>query len=128
MLGEILMFKVNPLNGSMRRRTKHETESNRNLAIESSASIIVSDSIMASGRKVYDHWSFLENNPYARLVELTCYGYNYITAIETKFQIPGEEELVTFLHQGVMHDHSKKNEMHEKKIVLEPTEQIETIN
>ena len=112
----------------MRRRTKHDTESNRNLPIESSASIIVSESHLQSGRKVFDHWQFLENNPYARLVEVTCYGYNYITAIETKFQVPGEDDLVTILHQGTMHDQSRKNEMKEQRLALEYSEQIETVN
>lgn len=96
--------------------------------MESSASIIVSESNNFNNRKYFDHWAFLEQNPDARLVEVTCFGYNYITAIETKFEVPGESEPFTFLQQGSMHDNSKKNEMNEHKLVLDQNEQIETVN
>lgn len=78
--------------------------------------------------KIYDHWIFLQQNPYARLVSITCFGYNYITAIETKFEVPGQTELATFLYQGTMHEQAKKNELIKETLVLEENEQIETVN
>ena len=78
--------------------------------------------------KIFDHWLFIEQHPDARLVEMTWYGYNYVTAIEAKFQIPGEDDFSTIIHQGSMHDQAKKNEMYQETIILEENEQIETVN
>jgi len=78
--------------------------------------------------KIYDHWAFLEQNPNARLVSITCFGYNYVTAIETKFEVPGQIELSTFLYEGSMHEKAKKNEMIEATLLLDENEQIETLN
>ena len=77
---------------------------------------------------MFDHRPFLENNPRAKLVNVTVFGFNYITAIQTKFQIPGEDQPVTFLHYGTMHEHPRRNEMHKETISLEANENIETIN
>mmetsp|Transcript_20849 Transcript_20849/g.18469 ORF Transcript_20849/g.18469 Transcript_20849/m.18469 type:complete len:113 (-) Transcript_20849:306-644(-) len=112
----------------MRRKTKQENESYKKIPVESSASIIVSESPLANGRKLYDNWQFLERHPLARLIEVTVHGYNYITAIETKFEVPGEDEIFTFLHQGGMHEMGKKLETKEHKLCLDTNEQIETVN
>ena len=127
-LGRDSEIKLNTLGNSMRRRTKHDGDSTKNFPMESSASIIMSESHLPNSRKYFDHWSFLEQNPDARLIEITCFGYNYVTAIETKFEVPGEEEIFTFLHQGTMHDRAKKNEMHQQTLSLDQNELIETVN
>lgn len=101
---------------------------NRGPPHDSNASIIASENQLPTGEKLFDHWPFLDQNPNARLVSVTCYGYNYITAIETKFEIPGQENPITSLHYGTQHENAKKNEMHIETVALDAQEQIETVN
>jgi hypothetical protein len=100
----------------------------RGVVQDSNTSIIVSENQLPTGEKVFDNWPFLDQNPNAKLISITCYGFNYITAIETKFRVPGEENLVEFLHYGTKHEQTKKNEMHQEVLLLEPNEHIETVN
>lgn len=109
-------------------RTAHMGTHLRNAVQDSNASIVVSENQLPTGEKVFDHWPFLDQNPRAKLVSITCYGYNYITAVETRFEVPGDENHIVFLHYGTMHEHTKKNEMHQEKLILEPNEYIETVN
>lgn len=109
-------------------RNSHSHTLNVNQVQDSNNSVILSEREMPNGEKVYDHRPFLERNPHAKLVSITIFGYNYITAIETKFLVPGDEQQYTFLHSGSMHENSRRNEIHKENIVLEPTEYIETIS
>lgn len=76
--------------------------------MDSSPSIDVNENYPQSGLRIFDHQSFLEQEPRARLISITIYGYNYITAIETKFFVPGKDEPAVFLHSGSAHDAAKK--------------------
>ena len=60
---------------------------------------------------MFDQKQFLEQEPKAKLISVTVYGYNYITAIQTKFVVPDKQDPYIFLHYGTAHEHPKKNEM-----------------
>jgi len=108
-------------------RTSHFASISRQNGPDSNASIVVSDNQLPTGEKVFDHRIFLEKNPKARLVSVTVYGFNYITAIQTKFIVPGEEEPIITLHCGSQHEQAKRNEMHQETLNLESNEHIETV-
>jgi hypothetical protein len=109
-------------------RNSHFTTIGRSQVPDSNASIIAEERELPSGEKVFDHRTFLESNPRAKLINVTVFGFNYITAIQTKFTVPGEDEPVVFLHHGSKHENSRRNEMHKDTIILEANENIETIN
>lgn len=72
----------------------------------------LSDFHNVSNERVFDHQHFLELEPKAQLISVSVFGFNYITAIETKYIIPGKEDSFVFLHSGTAHDHARKSEMH----------------
>lgn len=109
-------------------RNSHFATIGRSHVPDSNNSIVNEERELPTGEKVFDHRQFLEFNPRAKLINVTVYGFNYITAIETKFQIPDEDEPVTFMHYGTMHENSRRNEMHKETLTLEANENIETIN
>ncbi|CAI2373579.1 unnamed protein product [Moneuplotes crassus] len=127
-IGRDSEFKSTQNMSERRRRTKNEGDNYKYIQVESNASIVGSESVIPTNKKIYDHWIFLQQHPYARLVSITCFGYNYITAIETKFEVPGQTELATFLYQGTMHEQAKKNELIKETMILEENEQIESVN
>ena len=88
-------------------RTNHATIEKRPL-LESNASLSISDFQGHSGERVFDHKAFLEQEPKAKLISVTVYGFNYITAIQTKFIVPDKEDPYVFLHYGTAHERPKK--------------------
>ena len=109
-------------------RSSHITPINRNGNIDSNSSIVVSEAQLPTGEKIFDHRVFLEKEPRARLISITVYGYKYITAIQTKYLIPDEDEPRVSLHFGTAHDKAKKNEMHKETLEIENNENIELIH
>lgn len=109
-------------------RNSHFTTIGRSQVPDSNASIVAEERELPSGEKVFDHRAFLEANPRAKLINVTVFGFNYITAIQTKFTVPGEDDPVIFLHYGSKHENSRQNEMHTEVLHLDPSENIETIN
>ena len=95
---------------------------------ESKTSMTLSDVHNSSWEKVFDHLHFLELEPSAQLISVSIYGYNYITAIETKYTVPEKEDPYVFLHWGTAHDHAKKNEMHWETMNILNFEYITGVN
>ena len=91
-------------------RTNHATIEKRQ-PLESNMSLSVSEFWVNTGERVFDQKQFLEQEPKAKLISVTVYGYNYITAIQTKFVVPDKQDPYIFLHYGTAHEHPKKNEM-----------------
>lgn len=108
-------------------RNSHIAQYNRNGNIDSNSSIVVSEAQLPTGEKVFDHRLFLEKEPRARLISITVYGYKYITAIQTKYLVPDEDEPRVSLHFGTAHDKAKKNEMHKETLEIDSNETIELI-
>lgn len=106
----------------------HQGPLEKRFNYESKTSMTLSDLHSTSNEKVYDHQHFLELEPQARLISVSVYGYNYITAIETKYAVPGREDWYVFLHSGTAHDHAKKNEMHCETINILNYEYIVGVN
>lgn len=109
-------------------RNSHFASIARNNVPDSNNSIVVSDNQHPSSDKIFDHRSFLEQNPKARLSSVTVFGFNYITAIQCKFIVPDEDGPIITLHFGSKHEAARRNEMHNETISLENNEHIETVN
>ena len=109
-------------------RSTHVTPTMRNGNIDSNSSIVVSEAQLPTGEKIFDHRVFLEKEPRAKLISISFYGYKYITAIQTKYIVPDEDEPRVSLHFGTAHDKAKKNEMYKETLELESNETIELIH